>query len=170
MNSNSNIKSMFGIPVRKMSFKTNWERSKWIETSKNIPLFEKLSPIKQYLLNKYIGQEHTTEFSKYPFRIFNFDIEVEIDGKFPDPLYADFPINIISLYDTLSKSIHVWAYNKNIFSRILKENQEKIIKEVKEYDSAPVYFHLFDKEHELLEDFISFWENNFPDIITRLEY
>ena len=100
INSKSEIKSMFGLPVRKMVFKTNWERSKWIETSKNIPLFEKLSPTKQYLLNKYLGMEHTEEFSKFPFRVFNIDIEVEIDGQFPDPIYADFPINVISLYDT----------------------------------------------------------------------
>lgn len=72
-------KSMFGKPLRKMVFKNNYERKKWIETSKNVPLFEKLSPTRQYLLEKYLGLEQTEEFTKFPFRVFNIDIEVEID-------------------------------------------------------------------------------------------
>ena len=76
-------KSMFGKPMHKLTFKTNWERNKWIETSKNIPLFEKLSPQRQYLLNKYFGLEQTDEFSKNQFRVFNIDIEVEIDRNIP---------------------------------------------------------------------------------------
>lgn len=47
-------KSMFGNPLRKVIFHSAYERSQWIDKSKNIPLFEKLSPTRQYLLNKYI--------------------------------------------------------------------------------------------------------------------
>ena len=167
INSKSEIKSMFGLPVRKMVFKTNWERSKWIETSKNVPLFEKLSPIKQYLLNKYIGMEHTEGFSKFPFRVFNIDIEVEIDGQFPDPVYADFPINVISLYDTLTNTIHVWNYKKDIDIVFTEENKKEIKNNIKEYDDkANICFYSFNREQELLKHFLKFWENNYPDIVT----
>ena len=46
-------KSMFGIPVHKLTFHTQNERNQWIDRNKNVLLFEKLSPAKQYLLNKY---------------------------------------------------------------------------------------------------------------------
>jgi DNA polymerase elongation subunit (family B) len=166
---NTKYKSMFGKPMRKMVFKTNFERSKWIESSKNIPLFEKLSPTRQYLLEKYLGLEQTPEFTKYPFRVFNIDIEVEINGVFPDPLYADYPINVISLYDTHTSNVIVWLYNKNIDTEFTKEHEKQIQQEIKEqYDSNinQVIFCCFDKEHQLLEDFITYWEHNYPDIIT----
>ena len=162
-------KSMFGKPLRKMIFRTNYERSKWIETSKNIPLFEKLSPTKQYLLNKYFGMEQTPELTKYPFRVFNIDIEIEIDGKFPDPLYADYPINVISLYDTLTDSVIVWLYNSNINDIFTKEHEEEIKNEIiKNYDNniKDINFCCFNKEHQMLESFIYYWEHNYPDIVT----
>lgn len=159
--------SMFGKPLRKMSFKTNWERTKWIETSKNIPLFEKLSPTKQYLLNKYFGMEGDTTFTRFPFRIFNIDIEIQIDNEFPEPESANYPINVISLYDTLTSSVIVWAYNSNIDSILTEERLEQIREQVKPYDEkARVIFCTFTKEHKMLEDFIKFWENNCPDIVT----
>jgi DNA polymerase elongation subunit (family B) len=166
INSKSTDKSMFGKPLRKMEFNTSWERSKWIETSKNVPLFEKLSPIKQYLLNKYIGMEQSTEFAKYPFRIFNLDIEIEIDNCFPDPQYADFPINVISIYDTLTSKVYVWAYNKKIDDLLLEEHFKEIQEDLKQYDNAEVSILPFNNEHKMLEDFLNFWEYNCPDVIT----
>ena len=160
---------MFGKPMHKLTFKTNWERSKWIETSKNIPLFEKLSPQRQYLLNKYLGLEQSEEFSKNPFRVFNIDIEVEIDGIFPDPLYADYPINVISLYDTYTNNVIVWLYNKNIDQEFTKTHETDIANEIKkQYDEniKQVIFCCFDKEYQMLEDFLTYWEHNYPDIIT----
>jgi DNA polymerase elongation subunit (family B) len=167
--SEAKYKSMFGRPLRKMTFQTNYERSKWIEGSKNIPLFEKLSPVKQYLLNKYYGLEQSENFTVHPFRIFNIDIEVEIDGKFPDPLYADYPINVISLYDTLTSNVIVWLYNKDIDAKFTKEHEETIAAEVKaQYDSniKEVIFCCYNKEVQMLENFLTYWEHNYPDIIT----
>ena len=162
-------KSMFGKPLQKMVFKNNFERKKWIETSKNIPLFEKLSPTRQYLLNKYLGLEQSAEFTKYPFRVFNIDIEVEIDGIFPDPLYADFPINVISLYDTLNNDVIVWIYNQDVDNQFTRANEKEIAEEIKkQYDEQinDVIFCCFNKEHQMLEDFLTYWEHNYPDIIT----
>ena len=166
---NVKAKSIYGKPLRKMVFKTSYERNEWIKTSKNIPLFEKLTPAKQYLLNKYFGLEQSEEFSQYPFRVFNIDIEVEIEGKFPDPLYADFPINIISLYDTLTSNVIVWIYNKDVDKKFTKEHEKEISKELKsKYDKNinQIIYCCFEKEHLLLENFLNYWEHNYPDIIT----
>jgi hypothetical protein len=50
-------KSMNNKPLRFLEFNSSFERSEWIKTSLNTPLYEKLSPEKQYLLNKYYGME-----------------------------------------------------------------------------------------------------------------
>ena len=51
----------------------------------------KLSAPKQYLLDKYYGMEQKEEFSKFSLRTFFFDIEVEIQNEFPDPVFANYP-------------------------------------------------------------------------------
>lgn len=162
-----NCISMFGKPLTKVEFDNNFERSQWIEQSKNIPLFEKLSPQRQYLLDKYTGLEREPDFIKNPFRIFYIDIEVEIDGEFPDPACADYPINVISLFDSLTNNMHVWIYNKNIDNELTEEKVNIIIEETKKIKlDANVIFHSFDIESRMLEDFLSYWERNCPDIIT----
>lgn len=165
--------SMFGKPLRKLKFANTFDRKNWIDNSKNTPLFEKLPPCKQYLLDKYYGQEQTAEFTKYPFRIFNIDIEIEIDGKFPDPVYADYPINVISLYDTLTSNVIVWLYHKNIDDVFAIEHEKEIQSEIKnKYDQNinRIIFCPFNNERKMLDDFITYWEHNYPDVITRMEY
>lgn len=159
--------SMFGKPLRKLEFTTNWERSQWIDASKNIPLFEKLSPTKQYLLNKYFGLESSAEFTRFPFRIFNIDIEIEIKDEFPEPESAAYPINVISLYDTLTSSLIVWMFRQGIDNLLTAKEEERIKAEIAKYDAnARVVFCTFEKEHQMLNDFMKYWEENCPDIVT----
>ena len=69
------------------------------ETSKN-SAFEKLSPINN-ILNKY--RIRTPEFTQISIRIFNIELEIIEISR---PLY-DYPINVISLYDTLTYNVIV---------------------------------------------------------------
>lgn len=166
-NSTSNIKSMFSKPLTKLEFNNTWERSQWIDGNKNVPLFEKLSPQKQYLLDKYCGMEREASFSQFPFRIFYMDIEVEIENTFPNPTNADYPVNVISLCDSLTKIMHVWIYNKKAKDLITNNKQKEINKKVEEYDKTlTIQYHVFNNEVRLFEDFINFWQQNYPDIIT----
>ena len=90
-------------------------------------------------------------------------------GKFPDPLYADYPINVISIYDTLTSNIIVWLYNKDIDMKFPEQYEKEIEQEIKEkYDSTVnrIIFCPFDKEHKMLENFLTYWENNYPDVVT----
>lgn len=160
--------SMNGKPLRKMEFETSFDRSEWIKTSKNIPLYEKLNPERQYLLDEFCGQERSHEFMQFPFRTFFFDIEVEIDGCFPEPAFADYPINVISIYDTLSKTIYVWTYKKDINRALTDKHIEKIREEVNsEYEKdVKIQIFRFDKEFQLLDDFLKWWQKNYPDIVS----
>lgn len=165
-------KSLYGKSLRKMTFQTEYERKEWIKRSPNIPLFEKMPIIRQYLIDKYIGQEHTMEFSKYPFRIFNIDIEIEVNGEFPDPYKANYPINVISIYNTLENQVIAWCYKSDAKELMTNEINNNIIQDIKnKYDNSPRFqIKSFNNEIEMLHDFINYWIDFYPDIVTRMEY
>lgn len=161
-------KSMFRTPLTKFTFNTTAERSAALAKIYEIPVYEKLAPTKQYLLDKYCGQEFSHEFAKNPLRIFYIDLEVKIENEFPNPDQAKYPINVISLYDSLTNIMHVWTCHQDDYTLINKEAIEKIKTDVKEYnkDDAEIKVYTFTKEKPMLEDFMYFWTNNYPDVVT----
>ena len=167
-NADGTYKSLFNKPLTKKVFNTDWERREWIQRTPNIPLFEKLSVIRQYLLDKYFGVEDKPEFSQFPFRIFNIDIETEISGEFPDQYKAQYPINVISIYNTLENEVVVWCYKNDATTLMTKEKQKEIIENVKkDYDATPKFkINSYDDEVPLLEDFLQYWIGFYPDIVT----
>ncbi len=161
-------KSMFGCPVKRFEFNTNKERSTWMEANRNTRLFECLPVPKQYLLDKFWGQEQSHDFQKYPLRTFFFDIEVEIEDEFPEPEYALYPINVISVYDTMTGKISAWTYRKDIFDVFSEEDIARISKEVPDEfeEGLKIEVFRFNSERELLKSFIKYWRDNFPDILS----
>ncbi len=160
--------SMYKKPLRFIKFKNSFERNEWIKASKNIPLFEKFTPEKQYLLDKYYGFERTPEFVKNKLKTYFFDIEVEVNNGFPDPEFADQPINVISIFDSLSKDMFIWTYKKDVYDCLTDEQIEKIQSEInKDYEpDSKLNIFRFDKEYDLLKNFLDWWELNYPDVLT----
>ena len=160
--------SMYNKPLRKFEFDNSFDRNAWIESTPNTQLFETLPSTKQFLLNKYCGKERDPNFVKYNLRTFFFDIEIEIENEFPSPDKANYPINVISIYDTLTKIIHVFAYKKDILNCITDNDIEKIKNEVNtDYESnVTIKIYRYNNEKDLLKSFLYFWQNNFPDIIS----
>lgn len=165
----SKYTSMNGRPLKKEEFKTSSERSKWLEQHAGTGVFEELSLPKQYLLDKYCGQEQNPEFIRFPFKTFFFDIEVEIQDVFPDVEHADYPINVISIFDTLLDKITVWCYRGNIEEALPTTSCEKFISEIKQEFDCPtteIDIRKFDDEKRLLIDFLKFWASDYPDVIS----
>ena len=164
----SQWKSMYDKPLRFLDFNTSFERKEWIKTSLNIPLFEKFSPERQYLIDAFCGKERDNEFMKFPLRVYFIDIEVEVDAVFPEPSLAEYPINVISLYDTLTNTMHVWTYRKDISACLTEEQEKKIKDEINsEYEKElTVKIYKFDNEIKLLDDFLQYWEKNIPDVVS----
>ena len=161
-------KSMYRTPLTKFTFNTSSERAAVLAKLYETPVYEKLSPTRQYLLDKYIGQEFSHEFSRYPLRIFYIDLEVKIENEFPNADQAKYPINVISLFDSMTNTMHVWTCHTDAFTLINKEAIEKIKNDVNSYnkESSDIKIYTFAKEKQMLEDFMYFWTNNYPDIIT----
>jgi len=160
--------SMYNVPLKKMSFDNSVDRSKFIENSKGIPLFGKLSPTKQFLQDRFKGKERDADFSKFPLKTYFFDIEVQIEDCFPKPEDADYPINIISIYDKLASVVYAWAYKSDIDDIVTEDIEKKISDEVNaEYESGvKIEIFKFNKESSLLKHFLDWWQENIPDILT----
>ena len=167
-NADGTYKSIFNKPLTKKVFNSEWERREWIQKTPNIPLYEKLPVIRQYLLDKYYGIEDKPEFSQYPFRVFNIDIETEISDEFPDQFKTQYAINVISIYNTLENEEVVFCYKNDATKLMTPQRQKEIIDVVKkDYDATPKFvIHCYDEETPLLEDFLDYWIKYYPDVVT----
>ena len=100
----------------------------------------------QYIAETYPEDEIIYDSSKL--RVFNIDIETAAENGFPNIASADQAILSISIKDSYTNRITVWgakAFN-NIFDDV-------------------DYLH-FNDEQAMLTNFIHWWNDNFPDIIT----
>lgn len=147
-------KSMFGTKLKKMFFKSVIDRKKWIENNSQVRIFESLSPVREFLLSRFAGQQENPDFQKYPLRTFFFDIEIQVEEEFPKPQEAKYPINVMTFYDSLSQKYFVWLYTK-----------ETKIKE--HFANKPeINLFIFNSEYEMYKDFLNWFQNNKPDVMT----
>ena len=141
--------SIFKTPLKKHYFKNTFERSKFVQETKNPRLFGNLSVDQQFLVDQFKEDVHKPEFSQFPLKVFFIDIETYSPGAFPIPKYAKDPVNLITVLDTLSGKIHTWG---------LREDYKPKLDNVTYYCCKT--------EGELFERFVNFWKKDPPDILT----
>jgi DNA polymerase elongation subunit (family B) len=138
--------SIFRTNLKKIKFETNYDRKKYIESSPIKKIYHNLNPEQQFLLDYYKNGINDSN----PLRIFYFDIETYAkDRKFSTPEEARDPINLITIYDSLSKNFYTWGLKNSYY------NKEENIKYIK-----------CNSEKELLVLFLKFWKENYPDVVT----
>lgn len=117
-----------------------------------------------YLVENYRGELH---FDPSKIRIFYFDIETEVSVGVPDPRLAEERINVFTIYDSLTNQTHVWwlydkEFNKEgLLSYVSRDGKVDI-----DPDNLIIHAGWENDEYDMLSDVISFWKENFPDIIT----
>jgi DNA polymerase elongation subunit (family B) len=91
------------------------------------------------------------DFSKFALKTFFIDIEIEMEkgGAFPSPDKAREPINLITVYDTLTKITHTWGLHQQ-YNPTLNDC---------------IYYRCKDEE-DLLLRFVDFWKIDYPDIVS----
>jgi DNA polymerase elongation subunit (family B) len=70
-------------------------------------------------------------------------------GQFPVPERAAVPINLITIYDTLTKATHTWG---------LKEQYTPTLPDC--------IYHRCKDEQDLILQFVDFWKSDYPDIAS----
>lgn len=141
--------SIYNTPLRKVEFKNGFERRKYVKESGIKRIFYNIPVEQQFLIDHFGTQNGNKDFNKNDIKIFFLDIETYSPDAFPEPKVATDVINVISVYDSLSKTYYTWGLNKHYTP---KESNVK-------------YFNCIN-ETELLKSFIRFWEADYPDVVT----
>lgn len=144
--------SIFKTSLLKKTFKNSLERKRFVDNSSNNRIFHNLSPEQQFLIDMYKDKNGDPTFSQFPLKIFLLDIEVDTTcdpGHFPTPERAAVPINLITVFDTLTKTTHTWG---------LKESYEPTLPDC--------IYHRCKNEQDLILQFVDFWKSDYPDIAS----
>jgi DNA polymerase elongation subunit (family B) len=139
--------SIFNTPLKRVKFKNQFERNKFVNETPIKRLFHNLSCEQEFLLSSFKDEIHKPEALANPLKIFFWDIETYSPGEFPEPKVAKDTINLITIFDSVSQKFYSWG-----------------LKPYKPKDDNVVYVHC-KKETELLNAFLSFWEKDPPDIM-----
>lgn len=141
--------SIFNTPLKKRSFKNQYERSKYIKESNVKRIFENLTVNQQFLIDMFWRDYEKPEFIKNDLKIMFLDIETYSIEEFSVPEKADHPINLITCYDSLTEKYITFGLKKEYIAN----------------DSKETYVCCFN-EKELLLKFIDYWSKDYPDVVS----
>jgi DNA polymerase elongation subunit (family B) len=141
--------SIFNTKLKKIKFRNQFERHKFINDTPITRLFHNLNVEQQYLLDTFRDDIDVENFAKNKLKIYFLDIETYGKNGFATPEEASDPINLITVYDSYSEKYYTWGLSKNYTSK--NENEQYI---------------RCANEEVLLQKFLVFWENDYPDCIS----
>jgi DNA polymerase elongation subunit (family B) len=141
--------SIFNTPLRKLEFPSSFDRRRYINESGIKRVFYNLKPYQQYAIDTFGGMQNGPDYGKFNLKTFFLDIETFSPHSFPIPTVAAHPINLITVYDTLNKMYHTFGLSKDYVSK----------------NTNSIYYKCIDEE-DLFEQFLTFWENDYPDVIS----
>ena len=144
----TDIKSLFNTDLLRKDFTNQWDRSKYIKDSGRSRIFENINGEHQFLIDMFWKEHQKDSFVENPLKILYIDIETYSPGDFPIPSEAKDPINVITVYDSLTCGFITWG-------------TKPLDKPIDNVDY--VYC---DTELIMLENFLNYLEKDYPDIIT----
>ena len=69
-NNNADATSIFNTSLRKRSFRSQFDRYKYINENLGSRIFENLPPAQQFLVDRFYNQNESVDFSKHPLKIY----------------------------------------------------------------------------------------------------
>ena len=100
----------------------------------------------QYISENY--PEEQLEFDIKKIKLFTIDIETKSEGGFPDVESCSEELLLITIQDFNTKQITTWGVGPF-------QNSQKNVE-----------YRQFSDEHSMLSDFVAWWSNNMPDVVT----
>ena len=141
-------KSLDGVPVapvKQASMKDGKEFLERYSDVANAKVYGNQNFVHQYITERF---PHDIQFNRAHIQVCNIDIEVASDDGFPEPSDALHPVISIALKMSRGNVYYVWGLD----DYHAKADNIRYVKCA--------------NEHELLNKFISYWEENCPDVIT----
>ena len=140
--------SLYGTKLRRIVCKSEKDRRTKIQDLGIDRIYENITPYQQFLIDQYWDKNEDDGFDKFPLKNWFFDIEVYSPDEFPKPEDAKFPINIITVYDTLDKHYYSWGLGE------YKPELDNVT-----YVDCKT-------EKDLLWNFLNFYRKDPPDILS----
>lgn len=141
--------SIFNTPLKKRSFKNQYERGKYIKESNIKRLFGNLQCNQQFLIDTFWRDYEKPEFVKHQLKVMFLDIETYSVEDFPNIETADHVINLITCYDTITEKYTTFGLKKPY----------------KPKNADEVYVECYN-EKELLLKFVKYWSSDCPDVVV----
>ena len=150
--------SIYNTKLRKRSFNTQFDRSKFIKDLKSNRLFENLTPGQQFLVDECWEYHQDVDFAKNKIRNVFFDIETYSPDSFPSVETGDHAINLITCHDSIEDKFYTWGLAKTFSPQKVEGADDIPLHKVK--------YIRCNTEEELLERFLCWIEDDYPDIIS----
>ena len=143
-------RTLKGKPVADMKFDDIGSCRNFIKEHKGVvgfPVYGNPNYPIQYISEKYSKK---FQWNMNKIRIYTLDIEVSAEDGFPNIQAAASDVTAITVHDSSTNTYHVWGTGAYV-----PHDQTKTI----------LYYEC-DDESDLLENFLHWWETNYPHIIT----
>lgn len=145
---NGEYESIFGTKLIKKTFRNQYDRYRYLKDTHTKRIFDNFPVTQQFLLDTFWKDNEKPEFAQYPIKICFVDIEVYAPDEFPHADKALEPINVITVYESLTNKFYTWG-----------------TKPYKNTESDVVYVYC-KSEEQLLTKFVEFMESDYPDILS----
>lgn len=157
-NGKNNGTSIFNTKVKKRSFRTQYDRYKFIKDCGVKRVFENIPSEQQFLIDQYWEQNELPEFTQHPLKTLFIDIETYSPDTFPDVENPTHPINVITIYDTLLNKFYSWGTKPYETTNIGTSNNT--------ISEKSIIYCYCKTEAEMLRRFLDYINNDHPDILT----
>jgi len=145
-------KSIFGEPVAPIKFENNkaaTEHFNMYKDVENYPIFGQNYYAYQYITENFPGE---VKWDANEMAIYSIDIETTSEGGFPNVDSPSEKVLVISLQNNNTKKITTFGLGE--------------FTSTKETSHLDIDYFGFDTEEQLLDTFLTWWQDNCPDIIT----
>jgi DNA polymerase elongation subunit (family B) len=148
----SPYKTLDGLNMSPVNPGTMSECKKYIErnTADNFQVYGNTNYVAQFINQMF---PNGCEFDRDALNVTFIDIEVQSDQGFPKPEDAHYPVTAITLKNNVDDIYHTWGTGEYDSSKCI-------------VDDIKVDYVQCKDEHNLLHKFLTYWQKNYPDIIT----
>ena len=144
-----------GTPVEPITLDSMAESKEFMATYKdvdNLGVYGNTNYVAQYIAEKFPGD---IKYNLEHIAVGNIDIEVASDDGFPHPREARHEIISIAYKNSKSSIYHVWGLGSYNTDKAEGIPEGCLVRYVK-----------CETEVDMMMKFLTYWENNYPDIIT----
>jgi len=151
-------RSLFGEPLQPIEFEDNNAAKEFIQTYgkvENFPIYGQTNYGYQYITRNYPGE---IQWDITQLNIQTIDIETSAEHGFPDVHNPIEEVLLITVKNLVTRQIITFGCGE------FDDKSEEITK-LREQGNKFLYVKC-DNEHDLIETFLRFYSENYPDIIT----